>query len=377
MLNLADYQLADPSKLITPCLLVYPDIIRDNLRESLRIAGGPDRLRPHVKTHKSPDIVRLAIELGITKHKCATLSEARMLAQCGVPDVLIAYQQVGPAIARLLEIVADFPETRFSTVVDEPSMASDLEQQVAVRQLSLDVLIDIDAGMHRTGMPPGKKALELYGQLSLASSLRPVGLHVYDGHNHQTSLSERQAAVASEMQPVLDLVSKLTAAGHAVEKLVCGGTPTFPVFAQFELGDIPTSIECSPGTCVLSDFGYGNAYRDMSGIQQAAVLMTRVISKHHQNLLTLDLGHKAVAGDPPAGKRCYFLSEPQAREVKHNEEHLVIETNAADQFCVGDVLYALPSHICPTVALHSHLQVVRQGQVIDTWPVVARDRIYR
>jgi D-serine deaminase-like pyridoxal phosphate-dependent protein len=176
------------------------------------------------------------------------------------------------------------------------------------------------------------------------------------------------------MQPVDRLVQDLLAEGIKVPKLVCGGTPTFPVYASL---DSPhTAIECSPGTCVLSDFNYGKDYADMSGIQKAAVLMTRVISTQHPGHLTTDLGNKAVASDPPAGHRCHFLNLPDAIEEKHNEEHLVIASQKASDFRVGDVLYALPAHICPTVALHSHLQVVEGGQLMGSWIVSARDRIY-
>ena len=117
----APYTLADPSAVPSPALLFYPALIRQNLRRAVEIAGGPDRLRPHVKTHKTREIVRLWLDLGVGKHKCATLAEAEMLAECGAPDVLIAYPLVGPNAERLAGLAERFPKTRFSTLADDPT----------------------------------------------------------------------------------------------------------------------------------------------------------------------------------------------------------------------------------------------------------------
>ena len=375
MFAVDEYRLVDPSSLITPCLLVYPHLLRKNLAETIRIAGSPQRLRPHVKTHKTPQIVQLELEAGITKHKCATLAEAQMLAECGAPDVLISYPQVGPAIRRLGELVDLFPGTRFSTVVDNATSLRQLESEFEKHVNRLSVLLDIDTGMHRTGIGLGAAADELYRQLSRSSVLTAGGLHVYDGQNHQSDEPERRAAVDSLIAPVMAMVERLAADGVAVPKLVCGGTPTFPLFAELANSGTSVEIECSPGTCVLTDFNYSNNYRDMAGFRPAAVLMTRVISKSVPGRVTVDLGYKAVASDPPAGRRCHFLNLPDAKEIQHSEEHLVVESPAADELNVGDVLYVVPAHICPTVALHSHLIVVEDGQVVNRWRVTARDRL--
>jgi len=198
------------------------------------------------------------------------------------------------------------------------------------------------------------------------------GLHIYDGQNHQPSELERRAAVDALMTPIREMVIELRKRELFVPRMVCGGTPTFPMFAALE----DAGIECSPGTCTLSDYNYGRHYTDMACIKPAAVLMARVISKCGPNRLTLDLGYKAVSGDQPAGRRCHVLNMPDAKEVGHSEEHLVIETVHASEYELGDVIYALPAHVCPTVALHSHLHVVEDGKVVTSWAVTARDRFY-
>jgi D-serine deaminase-like pyridoxal phosphate-dependent protein len=125
---------------------------------------------------------------------------------------------------------------------------------------------------------------------------------------------------------------------------------------------------------VLHDHGYSTRYPDL-GFTPAALLLTRVVSKPSLNRLTLDLGYKAVASDPPAGKRCILLNLPDCQPILQSEEHLVVETSAAGRFSPGDALYAMPTHICPTCAMHRQAYVVSNGQVIGHWDIVARDRI--
>lgn len=381
------YQVNNAGELLSPCLLVYPEVIHRNLAEMIRIAGGAHRLRPHVKTHKCAEIVRMELAAGITKHKCATLAEAEMLAACGAPDVLLAYPLAGPNVAKLLGLMQRHTPTKFSLVVDNPHALDALGIATAPKDAlapgpKLDVFIDLDTGMHRTGIAVGAGALALARQIAQYPTLRLVGLHVYDGQNHQSDLSERRAAVSALMQPVLELVAQMQEAGMTMNTLVCGGTPTFPVFADFELPDSLTAggtlaIELSPGTSVLSDFNYGRDYRDMDGIGHAALLLTRVISKPGGDLLTVDLGYKAVASDQPAGRRCNFPELPDAEQIQHSEEHLVLRTSAASRYEVGDILYAIPAHICPTVALHAEMQVIEGNRVTGSWPVSARHRLYR
>src|SRR6266478_914630 len=114
------YAIADTSNIFSPALIFYKDLIRHNIAELLRIAGSAERLRPHVKTHKTREIVRLQLDAGIKKHKCATLAEAEMLAQCGAPDIFLAYNMVGPNCTRLAKLIKTYPTSRFSVIADHP-----------------------------------------------------------------------------------------------------------------------------------------------------------------------------------------------------------------------------------------------------------------
>jgi D-serine deaminase-like pyridoxal phosphate-dependent protein len=365
------YAVADTANVFSPALLFYKDLIRRNIARCVEMAGGPDRLRPHVKTHKTREIARLQLDAGITRHKCATLAEAEMLAGCGAPDVLLAYPLVGPNGGRLARLIRAYPQCRLSTLIDHPAAARDLSAALVREGQAVDVYLDIDVGQHRTGIAPGPDANALYELASRLPGLRPAGLHVYDGHNHQASYAEREAAVRDLLKPVQQMRASLERQGLSVPRLIVGGTPTFPVFARLDL----PGLECSPGTCILHDHGYGSRFGDLAAFVPAALLLTRVISKPTPTRLTLDLGYKAVASDPPANNRCVLLDVPDCQFILQNEEHLVVETPAADRFAPGAEVFAVPTHICPTCALHRQAHVVEGGHVTGTWDIVGRDRV--
>jgi D-serine deaminase-like pyridoxal phosphate-dependent protein len=366
------YQLAEPASVFSPALVFFPELIRQNIARVVEMAGSPDRLRPHVKTHKTREIVRMLLDAGVTKHKCATIAEAEMLAAAGAPDVLIAYPLVGPNVGRLTHLIRRFPDTQFSTLIDHPDAARALSAGLAAANLNVGAVLDLDVGQHRTGIPIGPDALALYELAAQLPGLTPNGFQLYDGHNNQPDRGEREKAVRAFLAPVLELKAQAEEKGVPVPRLVCGGTPSFPVYAA--MTDIP-NIECSPGTFVLNDAGYGPKYADLAGITPAAVLVTRVVSRPTPNRVTLDLGNKSVAADPLLEKRVTLLDFPAYKTVGHNEEHLIVETDGAAAYKPGDVVYALPGHICPTVALHKEVLVAEGGQIVGRWAVASRDRV--
>ena len=365
------YAIADISNIYSPALLFYKDLIRQNIARTVELAGDPGRLRPHVKTHKTREIVRMALEAGILKHKCATIAEAEMLAGCGVTDVLLAYNPVGPNCGRVARLARAYPACRFAVTADHAAAAEALSKALDAEKQSVDVLLDLDVGQHRTGVAPGPEAAALYEHIGRLPGLRPGGLHVYDGHNHQENFVERQTTAQRALYPVLALRETLEKKGLPVPRVVLGGTPTFPVYAKL---DMP-GLELSPGTCFLHDQGYSDRFADLSGFTPAALLLTRVVSQPTATRITLDLGTKAVASDPPAGKRCRLLDVPDYVPVLQNEEHFVVETPAADRFNPGDALFAVPTHVCPTCAVHQQAYVIENGRLTETWRIAARDRI--
>jgi D-serine deaminase-like pyridoxal phosphate-dependent protein len=359
-------RLSNEADAPSPSLLIFPDRVEANLKRMIEIVGDVTRLRPHIKTHKLPQIVSRQVSLGISKCKTATIAEAEMAAQAGVRDVQLAVQLVGPNITRFLALMRAFPEVAFSTVADDAGVIARLNSSAVAAGQIIEVALDLDVGQHRTGIAPGSQAIELYRKIGSSPGLRPGGLHAYDGHLLIKDLPERAAASDAAFATVSALRADLRREGLPVPRVICGGTPTFPIHARRE------GIECSPGTCVLWDAGYSAKLPDLD-FQNAAVLLTRVISRPASNRLCLDLGHKAIASEMPH-PRVFLPALPDAQAVGHNEEHLVLETEHAAEFPVGSVLYGLPQHICPTVALHDRVQVVRNGSISEEWTVTARAR---
>ncbi len=360
------FRPADEALIPSPALLLFRERIEHNLRLMIEIAGGPARLRPHVKTHKLGPLVARQIELGITKFKAATIAETEMCAAAGARDVLLAFPQAGPGITRLCELARRFPNTAFSVVADDPSAVRALSAAAVASGVTIGVFVDLDCGMHRTGIAPGDGAVELYKLIAASPGLRATGLHAYDGHIHEPDAAKRRAMCEEAFVPVLALRAKIRSLGLPAPVLVAGGTPTFPIHASHDDRD------CSPGTTVLWDFGYGDKFADMP-FQHAVVLLARVVSKPTPDRLCVDLGHKAVAAENPH-PRVRFIELPDAVAVMQSEEHLVLETPRAAEFSVGQTLHGIPRHICPTVALHSEAIIIESGRVAETWPVAARAR---
>jgi len=150
-------------------------------------------------------------------------------------------------------------------------------------------------------------------------------------------------------------------------KIIAGGTPTFTVHA------LNKEVDCSPGTCLLWDYGYDQLLAEQP-FEFAAILMTRIISKPARGLITTDLGHKSVAAENPISKRIFFLNLSDYEVRSQSEEHLVVEVKDWENLHVGDVLYGVPYHICPTVALYDEAVIVENGNVVDKWNVVARKK---
>lgn len=360
------FDFAGAESVASPALVLYRERIEENLRHMLAIAGDPARLRPHVKTHKIAQLIARQVELGITKFKASTIAETEMCAANGATDVLLAYPAIGPNVTRLCELARAFPAVKFSALTDSARSVGELSAAAVAAGLMLDVFLDLDPGMARTGVLPGPAAVEIYKLIATHPGLRAAGLHCYDGHLHQQDVAERERECDAVFGPVLALRAELEALGLPVPVLIASGSPTFAIHARYP------NRELSPGTTVLWDFGYGDKHGDLPFVP-AALLLTRVVSKPGPNRLTLDLGHKAVAAENPH-PRVRLIEIPEATFAMQSEEHLVIETPRAAEFVIGQLVHGIPRHICPTVALHNEAVIVEGGRVVDRWPITARGR---
>ena len=360
------YTVESINEIDSPALLIYKERVKYNLALAIKIMGDVSRLRPHVKTHKSPQATKLMLEAGIRKFKCATIAEAEMLAQCGAPDVLLAYQPTGPKIVRLLKLMQQYPATRFTCLVDSMAAARAVANEAVNHGLEVNLFIDVNLGMHRTGVLP-QDVVSLYKVCHELKGIRVVGLHGYDGHINDTDIVIRKQRADEAYNTLTGVQSVLQPIGLVQPILVISGSPTFAIHAQRK------DVECSPGSFVYWDRSYQELFPDLEFLP-AALVMCRVVSIVNDTRICLDLGHKSVAAENPLSRRVYFLNAEELDPVSHSEEHLVLETGVPNRYQVGDVLYGIPYHVCPTCALYDTAYIIENGRVKEEWQMVARDR---
>jgi D-serine deaminase-like pyridoxal phosphate-dependent protein len=330
------------------------------------MVGDASRLRPHVKTHKTKEATLLMMHAGISKFKCATIAEAEMLGMCNAPDVMLAYQPVGPKLKRFISLNTTFPNTRFSCLVDNTASARLFSEEALANNTCVNAFIDVNVGMNRTGILT-ENALDLYNSCRLLEGLKIVGIHGYDGHINDPDLQLRKQRSEKAFEKVEEVKHQLVNSGFTNPVVVMGGSPTYPIHAK------RTGIECSPGTFVYWDKGYSDLFPDMEFLP-AALVVTRVISLINKTTICVDLGHKSIAPENPLDRRVWFLNEPNAKFISQSEEHLVVELAAGHTRKVGDVLYGMPIHICPTCALYDTANIIENSKTQEQWKMVARDR---
>lgn len=360
------YKFETHDALLTPNLLLYPDLVRENIRMTLKHCK-PENLRPHVKTIKNKELIQMLQEEGVSKFKCATLAEAELLGACKAADVLLAYPMVGGNVVRYLEIIEQYPDTNFQVIVDSISVAEGVHLEAIKQNRQIQVFIDVNLGMNRTGVSL-EEAPELVMQVSMLGSLKIVGLHGYDGHLQDTDVAIRFKQTKEKLDKVLVLYKKLEEVLHCKLKLVLGGSNTFPIYRDYPF------IESSPGTFMLWDWGYHTTLKEQEYYHCAAVLGTRVISKPTPTTLCFDLGHKAIAAENSIDKRIHFVDHGDWKALSQSEEHLVVEVPSTDWKAVnvGDFHFAIPYHICPTVAKYPAYQVVCDGKLTGKWTIIPR-----
>ena len=359
------FEIQNVAQIDSPALVVYPERVRRNIQLAIQIIGDADRLRPHVKTNKMAEVCRMMIEAGITKFKCATIAEAEMLALENAQDIMLAYQPVGPKINRLIQLIKTYPGSRFSCMVDHIENASIINNFSRQEGVAVDVYIDVNTGMNRTGIRP-PDVPNLAKAILTFENLRFTGLHGYDGHIHEPDIVSRQQQADTAYNALEKVFREVQTLVSYPLRQVVGGTPSFPTHVQ------RTNCECSPGTFVFWDWGYKQLCPDLP-FEFAALVLCRVISIMDDRHICVDLGHKAVAAENPL-PRVYFLNAPEAIPVAQSEEHLVLEAPDSSAYTIGQVFYGVPKHICPTVALYAQAHVIENHLMYDSWDVIARNR---
>ena len=358
------------ARLFSPALVVYLDRVRENVRSVLAHVGGrPERWRPHVKTTKIPAVWRELARAGVRHFKCATTREAehllRALAAEGVedPDVLLAHPLIGPELDRLGALAREQPSASLSVLCEDPDAV-----ERAPAELGLHV--DVDPGMHRTGMSLERP--DAIAAVARAAGERFRGVHFYDGHLHRGGPDERRRDVFACYDRLMDLLEHLEGEGLAVPEVTTSGTPTFLQALQYRpLAERAGTLHrISPGTVVYHDARSEEENAGL-GLVPAALVFARVVSHPGPERVTCDAGSKSIAAD--AGDPCaVVLGRPELEALTPSEEHLPLRTPAGRRPARGTELLLVPHHVCPTVNLAEQALLIEGGAVRAVVPVAAR-----
>ncbi len=361
------FEIDNIEEIDSPSIVLYESHLMYNLHRTLdMVDNNTSMLMPHVKTNKMPKVIQHMVALGITNFKSSTISEAEIAAQEGAENVLIAHQLVGPKIQRFGALINSFPNTRFSTILDNLVSAEKLNNEAVARNIKINVFIDINNGMNRSGIELGSELSMLIARLSNYTSLNFKGLHVYDGHLRNTNFQKRKNNIKNTFSEVNLLFEDLKRSDSDLQ-LISGGTPSFTTHLT------ENNRICSPGTCIFWDWGYDEKLTEQE-FKFAVLLVSRVISKPKKGIVTIDLGHKSVAAENPIHSRVKFLNVVEYELLSQSEEHGVLKVKNWDDIKIGDVFYGVPYHICPTINLHDDVSVIVNNRKVDSWNITARKR---
>ena len=370
MIIFQEYSVADPDALETPAMLLFQDKMEHNIRAACEMVGGGQNLIAHVKTHKSEAVVRKQIEHGIHGFKCATLKELEMVLHAGARKAILASPQAqARKIERLCDLTASYPDAWIATIVSSPFHLDVLSTVSLRRKQSLRVMLDLDAGMHRTGIAIGPEAITLYREINEHPFLQASGFHLYDGNDHYSDTHQREAAAQRNIESLQQFQQQIESEKMPVPCVVAGGTYSFPYYARTE------GMYGSPGTVFYWDAGYSESMPDMP-FRCAALILTQVIDRYPDaGTITTDLGVKGISSDLPIEERAYLLGHDTSELILQSEEHGVFKI-PGELPQVGDYLLAIPGHICPTTIRYQGIHVINgDGEVIDYYLHTARDRL--
>lgn len=350
-------------ELDTPALLVDLDLLESNIETMAAFfRGSRAHLRPHVKSHKIPQIAKMQVAAGALGVCAAKVGEAEAMVDGGIGDVLVANQVVGETkIARLVSLAE---RGRVSVAVDDPGNVAALSRAAKARGVKLGVLVEVDVGMGRCGVNGPEAALRLVRQVVDRPGLEFRGLMGYEGHvMGAKDPGTRQEMAIEAMREVTQTAAHVGSHGIAVPEVSGGGTMTYDISGRY-----PGVTEIQAGSYALMDTNFRNLG---SPFQCAVSLLTTVVSATRDGVAIADAGMKTLSTDfglPEVKSR----AEVQLRKL--SEEHAKLEVQPGAKLRLGDTLEILPSHGCTTVNLHDIAYVARDGRVVDVWPITGRGK---
>jgi D-serine deaminase-like pyridoxal phosphate-dependent protein len=365
------YEAGVTKDVLTPALLIYRDLVLANIDTTLRLLNGdPGRWRPHVKTAKLGYVMSMLTDRGVTAFKCATSLELVTAIQAGATDVLVAYPAMGANARRIRDISAENPQIAISVLVES---VGQLDSWVGSK---VGIFLDINPGMDRTGIAQDRDAeIVKLASLVCRSGLEFRGLHYYDGHLGSVPLPDREVQAHAGYDRLMHIVETLEAENVPVKEIITAGTPTFPCTLSYpgfsQLGFVHRA---SPGTVVYCDATALEQLPGKFGYVPAALVLSRVVSQPTSRVITCDAGHKTLSVDSGV-PNCVVVGMDYLEPLHPSEEHLPIRVpEKASSPELGDFLYLIPRHVCPTVNNFDWALIVAQGKIVGVEQVHARGR---
>lgn len=357
--------------LSTPALVLDLDAFESNLKKMADFyADRHAGLRPHSKTHKCPIIARKQMELGAVGICCAKVSEAEVMLRNGLTKILITSPVVTPdKIGRVIELARQSADVQI--VVDQEQNAKDYDEAARAAGISLSVFIDLDPGLHRTGIQPGEPALKLRETIEALPNLRFGGLQFYEGRlMHRKGFEERRKASLETFARAVNTRKLMESKGFDVPFLTGGGTGTYNIDCE-----IPELDDVQVGSYIFMDAEYrasggtsGDVYDDFL---PSLTVLTTAISQPIKSLITVDAGFKAMAADPKDPAELKDIGGVHFN-FGGDEHGILFQAAPTREIRIGDRLQLIVSHCDPTVNLYDHYYAVRGEEVEAIWPIAAR-----
>ena len=349
----------------TPALCLDVEAVEANIKRMADyFRDSPVRLRPHAKTHKSPMLARMQLAAGAIGITCAKLGEAEILAAAGIEDILIANQIIGAGkIARLVNLAG---YTGVMVAVDDAANVVELASAARAKGAWLRVLIEVDIGMGRCGVPPGEPTLELAQHIVASPGLRFEGLMGYEGHTVMIKDPDvRREKTEASLKLLVDTAGLLRHHGIPVSIVSSGGTGTY-----FITGQYPGITEIQAGSYITMD----GQYREEVGIDFAygLTVLASVISVRGPDRVEIDAGLKTLTRDFGLPK---VIDPPGWELVGLSEEHGHLRRAGGAPLKPGDKVELVPNHGCTTINLHDEYHVLRRGVLEAVWPIAARGKV--
>ncbi len=358
-------------ELSTPALTIDLNVVERNLDGMAALCRGQGiGLRPHIKTHKTPEIARMQLERGAVGLTVAKVGEAEVMAEAGLDNILVAFPIFGGEKLRRLAALARSRHVLVS--LDHEATARELAQAASAQGATAGVLVEFDAGFHRCGLRPGPDCVALAQKIEQMPGLKFRGLMTYFGNvwGPREDRQKEAKCVAAELAKVLAAFEE---ARMPVEIVSGGSTPS----AEFA-GDIAGLTEIRPGTYVYNDLN--TYYQGACGLEDCATrVVTTVVSTAVPGKAIIDAGSKTFSSDllragPQAGYGL-VVEAPDAPMVKLNEEHGHLDiAQSSHRFRVGEVLTVIPNHVCTCVNMQDEVFLLRRGEVVGAWRVAARGK---